>query len=315
MAAISVPTQTTTEEQIFLIGRPPIGEYLGFVLNNTTQGRTTPLEELADRWRLANDHVKELEESDPDWADDPEVADLEQSLQPLRDKLLAEPAVKQNFGFAPFEIGVVELDRIVVFQKHINASYAEQLQTLLGDDPGPEDIFEFCLPIDRRYDPLPKVGPVSAGPKGVNGWAFISPSTDLRMLEMQVLEPQQVRGCQWQGAPKFFVVAAVGYGINFLSAVRIGNRLVLKNGSHRAYALRASGHTHAPVLIERATRPEEVELLLPQIAEQRDLYLSAPRPQVVKDYFDERLRMLVHIPRTARQVRVQIGYEEAPVPA
>jgi hypothetical protein len=117
------------------------------------------------------------------------------------------------------------------------------------------------------------------------------------------------------GAPKYFVVAAIGYGANFLSAVRIGNRLVLKNGSHRAYALRASGQTHAPVLIETATRPEEVELLLPQIAEQRELYLSAPRPQVVKDYFDERLRMPVYVPRTARQVRVQVGYEETSMPA
>ena len=74
-------------------------------------------------------------------------------------------------------------------------------------------------------------------------------------------------------------------------------------------------HPHAPVLIETATRPEEVELLLPQIAEHRELYLTAPRPQVVKDYFDERLRMPVHVPRTAQQVRVQVGYEEAPVPA
>jgi hypothetical protein len=200
MGAIGASQITTdTEEQIFLIGRPPIGEYLGFVLNNTVEGKTTAQEELANRWRAANDHVKELERTEPRWADDPDVTDLEAALQPLRDRLLAEPAMKQNFGFAPFEIGVVELDRLVVFQKHINVSYAEQLRSLLGDDPAPEDVFEFCLPIDRRYDPMPKFGPISAGPKGINGWAFISPSTDLRMLEMQVLEPEQVSGNSWQG--------------------------------------------------------------------------------------------------------------------
>jgi hypothetical protein len=315
MAAISAPPQITTEEQVFLIGRPPIGEYLGFVLNNTTEGKTTPVDELADQWRRANDHVKELEQSEPGWADDPDVQDLDPALHPLRDKLLAEPAVKKTYGFAPCEIGVVELDRLVVFQKHINVSYAAQLQRLLGEDPALEDVFNFCLPLDRRYDPKPRVGPVSGSPIGVNGWAFISPSTDLRVLEMQVFEPDQVSGHQWSGAPQYVVVAAIGYGVNFLSALRFGNRLVLMNGSHRAYALRAGGHTHAPMLIQTATRPEEVELLLPQIADQRELYLSAPRPPVVKDYFDERLRMLVQVPSTARQVRVQVGYDETPVPA
>jgi histidyl-tRNA synthetase len=45
-----------------------------------------------------------------------------------------------------------------------------------------------------------------------------------------------------------------------------------------------------------------------------DDYLTAPRLPLFKDYFDERLRMVVHVPGTVRQVQSSFGYQPADLP-
>ena len=45
-----------------------------------------------------------------------------------------------------------------------------------------------------------------------------------------------------------------------------------------------------------------------------DLYLVAPRPPLLKDYFDQQLRKLVAVPKKQRQVKLTIGVEVTDVP-
>ena len=51
----------------------------------------------------------------------------------------------------------------------------------------------------------------------------------------------------------------VGYGINAMNAIQVGNRLILNNGSHRGYALRSLDIAKAPCIIQRMTRRDELE--------------------------------------------------------
>lgn len=53
-------TGSPTDDHVFLIGRPPLGEFLGFVevvagIGSEDRGA------LANEWRQANDRVKALE--------------------------------------------------------------------------------------------------------------------------------------------------------------------------------------------------------------------------------------------------------------
>jgi hypothetical protein len=151
-----------------------------------------------------------------------------------------------------------------------------------------------------------------------NSWVLKSVSSDLRLLDAEVIDPGQIVGLNAVGVPTAVLAVSVGYGANFLSAVRVDGRLVLSNGSHRAYALREAGHTHAPCLVQDASRREELQVLLgPEnpVTLKPDSFLSAPRPPLFKDYFDERLRMVVHVPRTVRQVQVSFGCAPADLPA
>ena len=311
MNTTAASNQIPADEHVFLVGRPPLGEYMGFVKTQTVEGQTADDTALAEQWRAANGRIQQLEVTEAGAADDPPVDELPTSLAVLGPKVLEDPIVRHSFGITRNEIRMVELDRLVVFQKQINLNYARELEQALGDEPTDEDLFYFCLPIDRRYDPPTRVAPIAHGPKGPAAWAMLSPSTDFRVLETVLLDPSQVIGLNSTGAPTQIVAVVVGYGSNFVAATRVGSRLVLRNGSHRVYALRAAGHTHAPVLIQNVAHQEEVELLLPEIESHRNLYLTHPRPPLLRDYFDTELRLLVHVPRNARQVRVAVNFEES----
>jgi ParB-like chromosome segregation protein Spo0J len=108
----------------------------------------------------------------------------------------------------------------------------------------------------------------------------------------------------------------VGYGPNFLTALQIGTRFVLHNGSHRAYALRELGVTHVPCLVQGVSREDELELAgVPDVKTFPDSYLKCPRPALLKDYFDSRLRKIMPVVRKHRLRQVQVGWQEGKVPA
>lgn len=142
-------------------------------------------------------------------------------------------------------MGIVELDRLVVFQKHINLDYVAQLASGLSADSSLEDIFRFCL---LGEYPQP---PISHGRVAQSAFVFASPSTDLRFLDVALLDDSQSAGLPPRGRSTSAVALLVGYGSNLLNAIHVENRLVLNNGSHRAYALRELGITHAPCVVQR----------------------------------------------------------------
>ena len=149
------PGGSAVDEHVFLIGRPPLGEFLGFLQTQTVEGRATTPGELTGHWRSANDHIRELERTEAGFADAPPVAALSGGLSALRDEVMGDPIVQRSYSIVPTEIAMVELDRLVVFQKHINLEYVKRLRDLLPSSPTEEDLFRYCLPFDWR---LPEVG-------------------------------------------------------------------------------------------------------------------------------------------------------------
>src|SRR5205085_5385811 len=96
-------------------------------------------------------------------------------------------------------------------------------------------LYRVCLPIDH-----PTV-PHRAGYVADNTYVFVSESNDIRFLDSVVLNPEQVVHYQSHGPIAGVLGLVVGYGSNYLNAIAAEGRLVLNNGSHRAYALRDLG--------------------------------------------------------------------------
>src|SRR5437899_1844232 len=107
------------DEHVFLTGRPPMGEFLGFVTGQSVTGRAQDLSELAERWRLAHDHIQRLEDEERGAADSPLIANPPSELAPLIESLKADPIYQRSFQVVPADISIVNLNSLVVFQKSI----------------------------------------------------------------------------------------------------------------------------------------------------------------------------------------------------
>lgn len=302
-----VPPQA--DELVFLIGRPPMSEFINYVSTQTVDGGTVSPAALAAQWRGANDHIRDLETREAGLADSVPMRPVEEALEPLAARVLADPLFARAYGMIPASLAVVELDRLIVFQKQINLTYTQSLEQILGRSPTPEAVFRFCFSLDQ---PQP---PVRAGRVGGNGFVFLSPSTDFRVLDASIFQATEVSGHEFGGPVSAVVGLVVGYGPNFLNVVEAEGRLILNNGSHRAYALRNAGVTHASCVLQRISRREELEFVgSPDLQAKPDQFLSAPRPPLLKDYFDPKLRSVLHVPKRSRQVKITIGMEVTDVP-
>ncbi len=131
-----------------------------------------------------------------------------------------------------------------------------------------------------------------------------------------MLDPDNITGRPHPGMLVGVLGLAVGFGTNLLNVIHAENRLVLNNGSHRAFALRQLGITHAPCLIQHVSSREELTLVGPsELKRFADRFLLHARPSVFKDYFDPRLRKTLLVRRQLRQVRVNFTVQESYLPA
>jgi hypothetical protein len=307
-AATPSPSTTPEDETLYLIGRPPIKGFLRFVAGHAV----SPPDEgaLSERWHQARDVIAKLETEEAGIADDPVIRKLGPEYEPLLRQLLRDPLIQNGFNTVPTEIAMVELDRMVVYQEHIDVTYARGLEKRLGASPGREDLFRTCLPYDH---PQP---PVKWSRMHGDRYVFMSPSNDLRYLGYMALESGNLQNYAPPGNLVGIVGIPVGFGSNFMNAIRVERRLILNNGSHRAYALRRMGVTHVPCIVQHCSTREEMEVVAcSQVRRNPDLYLTHKRPPMLRDYLDPRLHMVMPVRRRLRQVTVKFEVQEDFVPA
>jgi hypothetical protein len=301
---------SASDPHVFLIGRPPIGELLAFIRTMAVDGQSVDMGALTSEWRAANDHVLKLEKDEAGASDNPPITPLAESLYPLAEALIADPVYQHAYRYVPTDVAVIDLNRVVVFQKFINLSYVDELKRRLGSTPSPTAVFRLALPLQPEQPQFQMMQ------NAQNMYTLMSNSTDLRFLEAQILQPRDVPSLDSAGRPVTILGLTVGYGSNFLNVLHVENRLVLGNGSHRAYALRDLGITEIPCLVQRVTRRDELELVASgDLASNPDRYLKSARPPMLRDYFDPALRKIVPVYRKNRVVRVQFGIEQTDIPA
>lgn len=301
--------KSSAEEHVYVLGHTPYKQFLDFMTTEPIDAPMMDRKVLGDEWRAANEYMATLQQSEPDWADNPPVTSLPAGMEGLLAQVLADPIYLRAFSAVPAEIRVVELDRLIVRQKQINLAHVQRLKAEFGYTPSPESVFRICLPFDH---PMPdyRVGYV-----GDNTFVFTSVSNDIRFLDGLALRPDQVRDYQASGPIAGVVALVVGFGSNFLNAISAEGRLVLNNGSHRAYALRDLGITHVPCVIQKVTHRDELNVVgAGALKRTPDLYLKGPRPPVLRDYFDPRLRKIVRLAPKARHVRVRYTIDTFDVP-
>ncbi|HYJ30510.1 MAG TPA: hypothetical protein VEW25_09240 [Allosphingosinicella sp.] len=288
-------------EMVWLLGQPHLADFLDFVREKVVGGAAIPPKRLADEWRAANDHYYDLEKSEAGAADGIESLPLPPEMRPLARRLRANRYFRRAFDTLPVRIRMVELDRLIVSQLHVERQFVDALSTRLDPAAGPEALFHFCQPAERR------VAPVRAEQLGPDRFRFSSESTDFRANPSALLAPALAGKVPSFGPASAAIALVVGYGSNFLSVVASGGRMVLHNGYHRAYALRALGFTHAPCVVTEVTRKDELRVAASEkVSADPEFYFAAKRPPLLRDFFDPKLRKILRVVRMETVIEVEL---------
>ena len=285
--------------EIWLLGHPPLRSYLDFVEHTVIGGAAMDRAALVDEWRAANDYYYELRESEAGIADQTECRDLDPALTPLAAEVRKDPRYRCSFDTLPTSFGVVELDRLVVWQTHVDRQFIEILKSQLGPAPDAAALFRFCLPLGRSE------APVRIQRVGSKRFVFTSDSSDFRFHEPVLLRPDQIRDYDTFGPIAGVVGLVVGFGSNFLNVIRGDDRFILHNGYHRACALRELGITHAPCIIQTVTGRDEIDIAAKRVvAQDPGFYFKHARPPLLKDFFDPKLRKVLPVPKISKMIEV-----------
>ncbi len=287
-------------EYAYLIGAPPIEEFLGFIKTRAEEDRTD-LGQLSDAWRAAARCRGEIEASEAGFADGAEVLPLPPRLRALAEHELQDPGARRSLERLPSYWALVDLDQLVVHQRCIDLEFMGHLAARLPECPTEEQIFHFAAGLTP--DP-----PNILVTRSEHVFTFASPSSDLRILETTLLDPRSIAGYHAPGRAAHVVAVAVGYGVNFASAFRIQGRLLLHNATHRAAMLHGRGIRKMPCLVREVSSEEDLALIgATDVRQSLHLYLRSRRPPRLSDFFDPRLRVIVKVPFATRLAHVQVS--------
>lgn len=125
-----------TDDYVFLVGRPPISEYISFVQTMAVDGHSIEQGTLAQHWRQASVRVAEIEATEAGAANDPPLEEVPVDMQPFVARVTADSAFQSTFSNVPTGFFLVEIDRLVVFQKFINLGFVQELKGSLSATPG-----------------------------------------------------------------------------------------------------------------------------------------------------------------------------------
>lgn len=292
-------------EEIRLLGQPQLGDYLHYVRKTVIGGSDIHRATLVDEWREANDYYYDLEQSEAGIADQVDHRDLDPDLTPLVEEVKNDPRYVNTFDTLPVRFGMVELEKLIVYQINVTRQFVDGLASRIGPDPDPESLFRFCLPLEASNAPvrIQRIGP--------RRYSFISESSDLRLHDTVLLKPDQLCGYASFGPIVGAVAVVVGFGSNFLNVIQVDNRLLLNNGYHRACAMYAAGIRYAPCIIETVTRRDELNLTADEaVRDNPAFYFKAKRPPLLKDFFDPKIRKILPVPKLLGTIEVSFETRE-----
>jgi hypothetical protein len=204
----------------------------------------------------------------------------------------------------PLEWRMIDLDRLILWQRFVDLTFVDRLLHRLPPQPTDRELLDFCA-IGGTEPPI-----AVSGTSGGNHFAFCSATNDFRVLDTFAIDPALVDPDRRRGRGVSAIAILVGYSPNAMWAVRISDRLVLINGTHRAYALRSRGVTQVPCLVSTVESRNDLEILEPPPSGTPSLewHFNCPRPPLLRDFLDEELVHRVNSQRRRSVLNLELRF-------
>jgi hypothetical protein len=292
--------------EIWLLGQPLLNDYLHFVERWLLDSVAFDRSQWVAEWCAANDYYEALAKTEAGIADTVKCKVLPLECKILAEAIQADSRYQHTFNTVPSRFGLVELDKLVVYQYQVAWNHIVALKQRLPANPSTVDLFHFCLSLQ------PPTAPVQCQTLGSKRYVFQSESTDFQFQDAVLLTPGQM-DYQNFGPIHKAVALLVGFGSNFLNVIEDDDskRLLLHNGYHRACALHALGIRYAPCIIQTVSRRDELDICAPSdVAKSPGYYFNAPRPPLLKDFFDPNIRKVLPIKQRVKMVEINFDVQE-----
>ena len=296
------------QQLLVLKGWPSVRDFVRLVKRYAVNGDGLQYGELTEEWRRSSAVVETFERT-------PQSARLmtalPESISQTADALLRDPRTAHCFELFRPQWAMVELEQLIPWQKYLNLSYTDELRRPEFAEPTPDDLLRF---VAGETAQAPEVSLTAT--RGGSGFVFSSGSSDMRLLDIGAIDPILLQGRQYFGRVAAVLAVVVGYSMNIVSAVRMGERIVLLNGTHRVYALLAQGIKRAPCLVSHARSASDLELLAPLANGNQPLewHFSYPRPPQLRDFFDDRITKLISTVPATTVLALELTFSQANVP-
>jgi len=304
-----VPVEYPFRNYLLLLGASAKAEVVNYVRTQCIPEEEINLDMILRDWTGANSHFKNIEQSQTGEPEKIGTQEIPAENAPEIKRIEDDPLFKQAFSMLPYEFRLVEIDRLVASQRAVNLDYVDILKTTIPAKPTVTDLIDICL------SPPKNIKPPAEQILAPGVFSYTSENLDFRFLGgfRKPLTKDDINASTAGGFPLAAVVILVGLGSSSMNCLAFGNRVVLNNGFHRAYALRSVGVTHIPVVVQKITNPQ---LEFPAVVADlpREYLLGANRPALLRDFSDPKLTKHLRVKARNKVVQVQWAANQFALP-
>lgn len=309
-SAPEIPIETHLFEQEYLYAFAVQPEVVNYVRTQAAEEDRTRIGEFMAGWMALQPRVKELVTAEAGLPDTIGVFDVTDEHRALVEEFTRDPLFTRSFQL-PSEVKLVEIDKLVAYQRTVHLGYVARLAERLGPAPSDDDVLRLCVSPQREMDPIQHLA------FGNAAHTFSSQNSDIRFLGAFLkrnLTGEDLAFAEAGGMPAAAIIAFVGYGTPMVNAFRVGSRVILHNGFHRVVALRRLGIERIPLVLQHVDNPE-LELGDELGGISRDYLIHHARPALVKDFLEPGFTLKLRVRERMRVVNlgVQVGQQDVPI--
>lgn len=291
------------QRHLLLYGWLPRASVANYLKSQCTSDEVARETAILTEWQLASAAFKKKASLSFEAISHTQIEDkYSAKLQLIRE----DKRFSHTFQQFPTIFEVVEIDKLIACQATVALDYVEKIVKTFPEKLDVDALIDICLSLDKT---VPEVSDIQINEQTI---VYSSENTDFRFLGalQKPLTEIALDTSSTGGIPTRALVLLFGYGGSPINVMKVRNRYFLNNGFHRVYALRKSGVTHIPAVIQVISNPA---LEFPSVYQNipREYLLQSEQLPMMEDYFNQ--EMTIELKHKTRRRGIKVVWIAEPI--